>query len=73
MRSHKKTSPDNPHPSIQRDPIVEQRVGVHRRTLRRWEARGLFPRRVVIGPNAVGYFTHEVDEWIASRERRSSR
>ena len=32
---------------------------------------GLFPAPIVLGPNSVGWFTDEVDEWLASRPRRT--
>lgn len=45
-----------------------KRFGVRVRTLERWEALGLFPRRVQIGPGAVGYRTSELDEFAESRQ-----
>jgi predicted DNA-binding transcriptional regulator AlpA len=29
----------------------------------RWERQGLFPKRVRLGPNSVGWRMEEVDEW----------
>jgi predicted DNA-binding transcriptional regulator AlpA len=43
------------------------RVGKHPRTLKRWEAAGLFPRRRQLAPHSVGYLESEVVEWIESR------
>ena len=33
----------------------------------RLERAGDFPKRVVLGPGAVGWLEHEVDDWIRSR------
>ena len=70
MATQSKTPPDGDPLTIQRAPTVAKRIGVDARTIRRWEMAGKFPRRVEIGPNCIGYFKHEVDEWIANRARR---
>jgi predicted DNA-binding transcriptional regulator AlpA len=58
---------------IQRLRAVLARVGdPHPTTLSRWEEKGLFPKRVIIGPNMVGYYQDEIDQWIESRERQSA-
>jgi len=36
-------------------------------------AAGKFPQQVRIGPRRVAFHLHEVDEWIASRERVQGR
>jgi prophage regulatory protein len=33
----------------------------------RLEGRGLFPRRIRLGANRVGWLEHEIDEWLAAR------
>jgi prophage regulatory protein len=33
----------------------------------RLEKRGLFPRRVQVGPNRVAWLLSEIEEWIAAR------
>lgn len=33
----------------------------------RLEKRGLFPRRVQVGPNRVAWLLSEVEEWVATR------
>lgn len=33
------------------------------------EKRGEFPKRVRLGPQAVGWREDEVDKWLAERER----
>lgn len=52
---------------ILRDSEVSKRVPVHKVTRYRWEQKGLFPRRVRLGPNSVGWYEHEVEAWLASR------
>jgi prophage regulatory protein len=31
------------------------------------EARGEFPKRVRLGPRAIGWIEEEIDKWIAER------
>jgi predicted DNA-binding transcriptional regulator AlpA len=45
-----------------------RRFGVRVRTLERWEELGLFPRRVQIGPGAVGYRASELETFAKSRQ-----
>lgn len=33
----------------------------------RLEKRGLFPRRVQVGPNRVAWLLSEIEEWVAAR------
>ncbi len=33
----------------------------------RLEKRGLFPRRIQVGPNRVAWLLSEVEEWVAAR------
>ena len=40
---------------------------VSRWTIQRWEAQGIFPRRVPIGPNSVAWYESEVRGWLESR------
>ncbi len=35
----------------------------------RLEKAGKFPKRVQLGPNRVGWFEHEIIEWLKSRKR----
>lgn len=30
---------------------------------------GLFPAPIILGPNSVGWYENEVNEWLASRPR----
>lgn len=36
-------------------------------TLERWERRGLFPKRVHLGPQSIGWVESEVEEWAAAK------
>lgn len=47
---------------------VLERVPVSRTTLWRWMRAGLFPKRVQIGPNTVGWWEDEIDDWLKSRQ-----
>jgi predicted DNA-binding transcriptional regulator AlpA len=58
------------HRSIQRISTVCRRLdNVHPTTLYRWEQKGQFPKRVTVGPNMVGWYTDEIDQWLVARER----
>jgi prophage regulatory protein len=52
---------------ILRESSVRERIPVDPSTLWRWEQRGIFPRRVKIGPHAIGWYEHEVDQWLRNR------
>jgi len=41
--------------------------GPGRTTVWRWELRGLFPKRVSIGPRTVGWLESDVCRWIEDR------
>ena len=56
---------------ILRQPAVVARVGVAATTIWRWEIAGTFPRRVQLGKNSIGWWEHEVEAWLAARERPS--
>jgi predicted DNA-binding transcriptional regulator AlpA len=45
-----------------------RRFGVTTRTLERWELAGTFPRRVQIGPLAVGYRAADLQRFAESRQ-----
>ncbi len=44
-----------------------KKVGYSAMHIGRLEKAGKFPRRIKLGPNAVGWIEAEVDEWIAAR------
>jgi predicted DNA-binding transcriptional regulator AlpA len=43
---------------------------VHDTTIDRWERAGVFPKRIVLGPNTVGWYEDELDAFAASRPRQ---
>jgi prophage regulatory protein len=51
---------------------VEERTGVTRSTINRWEAEGLFPARRRLGAGAVGWLEEDVDAWIEGRPTAGS-
>lgn len=57
---------------ILRQPTVIERVGVHATTIYRWERAGLFPPRVHLGPNSIGWYADEVDAWMDARHRQAA-
>ncbi len=44
-----------------------QKVGYSAMRIGRLEKAGAFPKRIQLGPNAVGWLEEEVDDWIAAR------
>jgi prophage regulatory protein len=50
-----------------RQPAVLKITGVSVATIWRWEQAGLFPRRIRLGPNVVGWSQKEVDDWLAHK------
>ena len=56
--------------TILRKPAMKRRTGdFNDTTYQRWESQGLFPKRIQIGPNCVGWYEDEIDAWAASRVR----
>ncbi len=43
------------------------KVGYSAATIDRLEAAGLFPRRLKLGPNSIGWLEAEVEAWIKQR------
>ena len=48
---------------------LRDRVGLSRSQIERLEAVGRFPKRLRLGPGAVGWLESEVDAYIAERVR----
>ena len=48
-------------------PEVLALLGVTESTIYRWEREGTFPKRVKIGPRAVGWDAREVERWQEDR------
>jgi DNA-binding transcriptional MerR regulator len=51
------------------DAQLAAEIGVHPRTLRKWDERGEGPPKTVIGRKVL-YRRQSVIEWLASREQR---
>lgn len=58
--------------TVIRLPAVLKKTNLSRSTIYRLEAEGKFCARVRLGENSIGFFEHEVDEWLANRPRASS-
>jgi len=52
---------------IIRKPEVCRSTGLSASTIFRKERAGHFPARVRLGANSVGWYSHEVEEWIRNR------
>lgn len=48
---------------------VVRLTGLHESTIYRKEKAGKFPQRVRLGPNSVGFFEDEIDEYNAKLAR----
>jgi len=57
---------------IRRDEVL-RRCGFKKTTLYAAMAEGRFPNAVHLGPRAVGWLAHEIDDWIALRVAESRR
>ncbi|MNY00311.1 Prophage CP4-57 regulatory protein (AlpA) [compost metagenome] len=44
-------------------------TGVSATTLWRWERAGLLPKRVRLGPGAIGWIEEEIYAWLTTRPR----
>jgi prophage regulatory protein len=54
---------------VQRAREVQRLTGLSRSTLWRLEKDGDFPKRLKLGPGAVGWLESEVLEWLSTRKR----
>lgn len=48
---------------------VAERLGISKKTVDRFEERGLLPKRLNIAPNVVRWKLSEIEAFIASRNR----
>ena len=48
-------------------PKVRDKVNYTRQHLSRLEKQNLFPRRIHLGENKVGWLEDEIDDWIEAR------
>jgi prophage regulatory protein len=54
-------------PTVMRPAEVEKSLGVSASTLKRWARNGYGPKRLKLGPRAVGYDAAEIDDWLRTR------
>ena len=54
-----------------REPVVQKKTGKSR--TQRWRdiRKGVFPAPIELGPNSIGWFEDEIDQWLATRTRRT--
>ena len=50
---------------------LTEKIGGSRQKAWRDVRDGLFPAPIDLGPNSVGWYEDEVDEWLATRPRRT--
>jgi len=50
-----------------RKPELFSKIGLSDATIWRMEKSGKFPRRIVLGGNSVGWFSAEIEEWLAKK------
>ena len=58
---------NNEIPTILRYEDLRKLFKVSRSSLARWEAKFLFPCRVRIGENSIGWRSDQVQQWIKDR------
>jgi prophage regulatory protein len=52
---------------IVRKPELWERVALSDTTIWRLEKKGLFPKRLRIGGNAVGWLASEIEKWLEAK------
>lgn len=50
---------------------VVERTSVSRKTIYRWQAAGLFPQSIEIGPKRIGFLKSEFNAWLTERVTKS--
>jgi prophage regulatory protein len=61
------------HHKILRRRAVEELTGYKRSSIYRLMAEGQFPRPVRLGPRAVGWYAHEIENFLAGLPRTERR
>jgi len=51
---------------------LQQRVPLSRTQIWRLERQGLFPKRIQLSANTVGWDAAEIDEWLQQRKEASN-
>lgn len=60
----------NEMPTILRYEDLQKLFKVSRSSLARWEARSLFPNRIHIGANSIGWRSDQVYQWLQERSNQ---
>ncbi len=50
-----------------RKPELRKKVGLHPVHIARLEKKGLFPKRIKLGPQSVAWIESEIDAWLEQR------
>ena len=50
-----------------RKPELMNRIGLSDASVWRMERKGMFPRRIRLGGNSVGWFESEINRWFAQK------
>lgn len=58
---------------IVRPAEADRICGISKSTRYRLEAAGQFPKRVILSERSSGYFSDEIETWMASRPRAKGR
>jgi predicted DNA-binding transcriptional regulator AlpA len=58
-------------PSVLRFEDLQALFKISRSSLARWEAKNLFPHRVRIGENSIGWRSDEVNQWLQERSNKT--
>ena len=61
----------NELPALLRYQDLQQLFKVSRSSLARWEAKLLFPKRVIIGENSIGWRSDQIKQWLQDRSNTS--
>lgn len=64
--------PTAPIDPVLRLPQVEVATGFKRSHIYNLEARGEFPKRIALGPRAVGWRESAIAAWLASRQPKAA-
>jgi prophage regulatory protein len=52
---------------ILRFPELKRRIGYSRMHIDRLERAGMFPKRIRLGSNSVGWIEAEIDQWLKEK------
>ncbi len=58
---------------ILREKDVVEMIGVSPVTLWRWQKAGIFPQRIKVGPNVIGWRSTVIEKFIESRQQPPER